>query len=96
MLLNFYNGLLLKEKSNLDVAIGGSLMNESAADGYKLVDDMSLNQSQWQNTKEAVRASEGGAYEIDSNSKLAAKVIAIKRQIEQMSVESVTLPPCSI
>jgi hypothetical protein len=43
-----------------------------------------------------VRIIEGGAYEIDSNSKLVAGVATMKHQIEQMSVKSVTPPPCSI
>jgi hypothetical protein len=71
-------------------------MNKSAADKYKLVDDLALNQSQWQNPREALQAIEGRAYEIDSNSKLVAEVAVIKRQIDQMSLKSVTPPPYSI
>jgi hypothetical protein len=48
----FYGGLLLYDKGMLDVTVGGSLVNKEIMDGFKLIDNMALNQSQWHNSRE--------------------------------------------
>ncbi|XP_078163505.1 uncharacterized protein LOC144558538 [Carex rostrata] len=95
----FYNSLLPQDKGMLDAAAGGSLMNKGAVDGYKLVDDMALNQSQWHNPRETPVILQRGMKEVNSNSSMAAEIAALNRKIDQMSVKSVNYPsslPCSI
>ena len=95
----FYNSLLPQDKGMLDAAAGGSLMNKGAIDGYKLVDDMALNQSQWHNPRETPVLLQRGMKEVSSNPNMAAEIAALNRKIDQMSVSSVSYPsslPCSI
>ena len=95
----FYNSLLPQDKGMLDAAAGGSLMNKGAIDGYKLVDDMALNQSQWHNPRETPVILQRGMKEVSSNSNMAAEIAALNRKIDQMSVKSVNNSsplPCSI
>ncbi|XP_078152627.1 uncharacterized protein LOC144547810 [Carex rostrata] len=95
----FYNSLMPHDKGMLDAAAGGSLMNKGAVDGYKLVDDMALNQSQWHNPRETPIILQRGMKEVNSNSNLAAEIAALNRKIDQMSVNSVNNSsplPCSI
>src|ERR1035438_4620956 len=93
----FYNSLMPQDKGMLDAAAGGSLMNKGAIDGYKLVDDMALNQGQWHNPRETPVILQRGMKEVNSN--MAAEIAALNRKIDQMSVKSVNYPsslPCSI
>jgi polyhydroxyalkanoate synthesis regulator phasin len=95
----FYNSLLPQDKGMLDAAAGGSLMNKGAIDGYKLVDDMALNQSQWHNPRETPVILQRGMKEVSSNSNMAAEIAALNRKIDQMSVNWVNYPSslsCSI
>ncbi|XP_078169978.1 uncharacterized protein LOC144564267 [Carex rostrata] len=95
----FYNSLMPQDKGMLDAAAGGSLMNKGAVDGYKLVDDMALNQSQWHNPRETPIILQRGMKEVNSNPNLAAEIAALNRKIDQMSVNSVnnySPLPCSI
>ncbi|XP_078162883.1 uncharacterized protein LOC144558051 [Carex rostrata] len=64
--------LMPHDKGMLDAAAGGSLMNKRAVDGYKLVDDMALNQSQWHNPRETPVILQRGMKEVSSNPNLAA------------------------
>ncbi|XP_078168500.1 uncharacterized protein LOC144563001 [Carex rostrata] len=87
------------DKGMLDAAAGGSLMNKGAVDGYKLVDDMALNQSQLHNPRETPVILQRGMKEVNSNQNLAAEIAALNRKIDQMSVNSVNNSsslPCSI
>ncbi|XP_078169258.1 uncharacterized protein LOC144563653 [Carex rostrata] len=85
----FYNSLMPHDKGMLDAAAGGSLMNKGAVDGYKLVDDMALNQSQWHNPRETPIIMQRGMKEVNSNQTLAAEIAALNRKIDQLSVNSV-------
>ncbi|XP_078174454.1 uncharacterized protein LOC144568098 [Carex rostrata] len=91
--------LMPQDKGMLDAAAEGSLMNKGAVDGYKLVDDMALNQSQWHNPRETPMILQWGLKEVNSNPNLAAEIAALNRKIDQMSVNSVNNSsplPCSI
>ncbi|XP_078167155.1 uncharacterized protein LOC144561923 [Carex rostrata] len=95
----FYNSLMPQDKGMLDAAAGGSLMNKGAVDGYKLVHDMALNQSQWHNPRETPIILQRRMKEVNSNQTLAAEIAVLNRKIDQLSLNSVnnSFPlPCSI
>jgi Retrotransposon gag protein len=68
----FYEGLEQSSKLTIDAATGGNLMNMSARDAYKLIDEMALGQQQWSSVRGPVRGAPG-VIETDISTKLAAQ-----------------------
>jgi Retrotransposon gag protein len=66
----FYEGLEQSSKLTIDTAAGGNLMNMSARNAYKLIDEMTLGQQHWSLVRGPIRgASE--VIETDISTKLA-------------------------
>jgi hypothetical protein len=47
----FYEGLEQFSKLIIDAVVGDNLMNMSARDAYKLIDEMVLGQQQWSSVR---------------------------------------------
>jgi hypothetical protein len=67
----FYERLEQSSKLIIDAAAGGNLMNMSARDAYKLIDEMALGQQQWSSVRGPVRGA-SGVIETNISIKLAA------------------------
>jgi hypothetical protein len=88
----FYEGLEQSSKLTIDAAVGGNLMNMSARDAYKLIDEMTLGQQQWSSVRGSVRGAPG-MIETDISSKLATQLEAM----QNLNISAVhQSPTCAI
>jgi hypothetical protein len=62
----------------LDATAGGSLVNKGIMDGFKLIDDMTLNQSHWHNPRETPVILQREVHEVETSARLAAEDDTIK------------------
>jgi hypothetical protein len=95
----FYEGLEQSSKLIIDAAAGGNLMNMSARDAYKLIDEMALGQQQWSSVRGPVRGA-SGVIETDISTKLAAQLEAMQKRIDRLTNQNVSAvhqsPPYAI
>jgi Retrotransposon gag protein len=78
----FYEGLEQSSKLTIDAAAVGNLMNMSARDAYKLIDEMALGQQQWSSVRGPVRGAPG-VIETDISTKLTAQLEAMQKSIDR-------------
>jgi Retrotransposon gag protein len=95
----FYEGLEQSSKLTIDATAGGNLMNMSARDAYKLIDEMALGQQQWSSVRGPVRGAPG-LIETDISTKLAAQLEAIQKSIDRLTNQNISVvhqsPTCAI
>jgi Retrotransposon gag protein len=95
----FYEGLEQSSKLTIDAAAGGNLMNMSAQDAYKLIDEMALGQQQWSSVRGPVWGA-SGVIETDMSTKLAAQLEAMQKSIDRLTNQNVSAvhesPSCAI
>jgi Retrotransposon gag protein len=95
----FYERLEQSSKLTIDAAEGGKLMNMSAHDSYKLIDEMTLGQQQWSSVREPVRGALD-VIETDISSKLAAQLEAMQKSIDRLTNQNISAvhqsPTCAI
>ena len=90
----FYGGLTPYDKAMLDAAAGGSLLNKGTDPGFKIIDDMAVNQSQWHNSRGQNTTSQAGVLELDAITKLAADLSMLNKKVDKLSsVNSVNSNP---
>jgi Retrotransposon gag protein len=80
----FYEGLEQSSKLTIDAAAGGNLMNMSARDAYKLIDEMALGQQQWSSVRGPVRGAPS-VIEMNISTKLAAQMEAMQKSIDRLT-----------
>jgi Retrotransposon gag protein len=80
----FYEGLEQSSKLIIDTAAGDNLMNMSARDAYKLIDEMALGQQQWSSMRGPVRGAPG-VIETNISTKLAVKMEAMQKSIDNLT-----------
>jgi hypothetical protein len=80
----FYEGLEQSSKLTIDVAAGGNLMNMSARDAFKLIDEMTLRQQQWSSVGGLVRGA-SSVIEMDISIKLAAQLEIMQKSIDRLT-----------
>jgi hypothetical protein len=85
----FYGSLLPHDRGMLDAAAGGSLVNKGVVDGFKLIDDMALNQSQWHRPRQAPILFQKKVNEVESNDRLLTEIAALNKKIDNLSVNAV-------
>jgi hypothetical protein len=85
----FYEGLEQSSKLTIDAATGGNLMNMSARDVYKLIDEITLGQQQWSLVRGPVRGAPG-VIETDILTKLAAQLEAIQKSINRLTNQNIS------
>ena len=95
----FYNGVTQLLRSTIDVAAGGTLINEIEDEAYNLIEEMTLNNFQWSSEKTQPKWV-GGKMELDAISMLSSKVNAMSQKLERLNVNSVSSstpsPSCDI
>src|SRR3954470_7898537 len=85
----FYNGLETDVQMMIDIASGGSMNNKTPAEVYELIEAMASNHHE----REFDRARKGDEQiDIDEVTSLKARVAALQRQIDKMSVNAVQIP----
>jgi hypothetical protein len=77
----------------LDTIVGGSLVNKGVVDGFKLIDDLALNQSQWHRPREVPAFLYNLENEVESNNRLLTEIITHNRKIDSLSVKMVNSSP---
>ncbi|XP_058785071.1 uncharacterized protein LOC131659980 [Vicia villosa] len=89
----FYNGLLYNTRLTIDAAVGGALMDKEYADAYTLIESMAQNHYQWgseraqsEKTYGEKSSTKNGMYEISSLDCVNAKVDALTRMIENLTI----------
>ncbi|KAG8481373.1 hypothetical protein CXB51_026129 [Gossypium anomalum] len=77
----FYNGVNLSTRQMIDAAAGGTINNKTPEDAYEFIEEMSLNNYQWQvmRTKPTKTAS---VYNIDSVTMLSNQVEHLNKKID--------------
>ena len=95
----FYNGLLYATKMIADATACGALMNKNYTTLYALIEDMAQNQWTSERAITVVAPSpskkEVGMYEVSALDHLAAKVDALFKKFDKLTVSVVTPPPAS-
>jgi len=97
----FYNGLSYTTKMTIDAAGSGALMNKNYTAAYALIEDMTQNHYQWTSERAITIVApspskkEAGIYEVFAFYHLNAKVDALFKIFDKMSVSVVTPAPVS-
>ena len=83
---SFYAGLTDTTRTSVDAVAGGALMDRDATEAMNLIDNMATNQ-QWSG-RESTRAIGGGRFEVDQITALSAKLDAMQKAFDKMSVKA--------
>ena len=77
----FYNGVNLSIRQLIDTAVGGTLNNKTPEEAYEFIEEMSLNNYQWQvmRTKPTKTV---GIYKVDSVTMLSNHVELLNKKID--------------
>jgi hypothetical protein len=65
------------------------MMNMSARDAYKLIDEMALWQQQWSSVRGPVRGT-SGVIETDNSTKLAAQLETMQKSIDRLTNQNIS------
>jgi hypothetical protein len=84
---------LLHDRGMLDATAGGSLVNKGVVDGFKLIDDMALNQSQWHRPREVLVLFQKKVNEVESNDRLLTEIAVLNKNFDSLSVNVVKSNP---
>ncbi|GKV41179.1 hypothetical protein SLEP1_g48746 [Rubroshorea leprosula] len=85
----FYNGMTTPNRSIIDAATGGNLMNKIEENGYKLLDEMASNSYQWTNdraTKKGV-----GLHNVDAFTSLSAQISALNKKLDNLGASAMSI-----
>ncbi|KAG8478554.1 hypothetical protein CXB51_028316 [Gossypium anomalum] len=79
----FYNGVNPSTRQMIDAAAGGTINNKTAEEAYEFIEEMSLNNYQWQvmRTKPTKTA---GVYNVDSVTMLSNQVELLNKKIDSL------------
>lgn len=99
----FYNGLLSNKRMNIEVTVGGALMDKPFNEAYQLIQSMVQNHYQWGNEHAQVEKTpqKRGMFKVNGIYHVSAKVDALTQKINNLTittpatVASVT-PNCEI
>lgn len=83
----FYNGLSPNTKLIVDAAAGGCLTMKTPDESYQLIEDMAQNHQQW--NPERAAPNRGGKHDVDAITALSAKLDAMTRKLDNLSVNAV-------
>lgn len=88
IILSFYNLLTKDNKNMLDSAAGGSFGRKSINDGFKLLNEMSLNQKKWASSEHETPAQAVGMYEVDPLNQLISNVEYLAMKVDNMHAKT--------
>ena len=75
-------------RANIDASAGGTIMSKTPEDALELFEEMANTQSLWSN--ERAISKRGGAIEVDGLTMLNAKLDALTKRMDKMSVNSIS------
>ncbi|XP_062080678.1 uncharacterized protein LOC133785464 [Humulus lupulus] len=93
----FYNGLRGNTRTIIDAAAGGAFMSKSANEAYELLEEMAMNNYNWQSERENKKVV--GVLEVDPIAMLIAQISSLTKQIQQQnnsSAQAMQLQPAPI
>jgi hypothetical protein len=93
LLIIFYGGLSNQERLLLDAATGGSLCERGIEEGFRLIDTMASNQSQYQKPREDPAYLNAKTNKVEGDDRLLAEIAAIHKKIDGLSINSVNSNP---
>ena len=85
---SFYKGVNSAVRANIDASAGGTIMSKTPEDALELFEEMANTQSLWSN--ERAISKRGGAIEVDGLTMLNAKLDALTKRMDKMSVNSIS------
>ncbi|GKV23867.1 hypothetical protein SLEP1_g33550 [Rubroshorea leprosula] len=85
----FYNGMTPPNRSIIDAAAGGNLMNKTKEDGYKLLDEMTSNSYQWTNHRATKK--EVGLHNVDAFTSLSAQISALNKKLDNLGASAMSI-----
>jgi hypothetical protein len=85
----FYSGLSNNDRLILDAAAGGSLCERAIDEGFKLIDNMALNQTQFHKPREDPAYLNAKMNKVDASDKVLEEIAALKKQIANLSINAV-------
>jgi len=98
LIQTFYDGLNESTRAYVDAVTGGALMSREPLEAMNLIDSMAQNQ-QWSGRDNSRRrggqggSQGGGKYEVDHITALTAKMDAMQRAMDKLSVKAVEQQP---
>lgn len=81
---SFYNRLLNDKKNILDSFVGCSFEKKNMNDGFKLLNEMTLNHKQWASTDRETPVRTAGMFEVDHLNLLLSKLEAISLKVDNI------------
>lgn len=88
----FYNGLSCTTRTMVDAAAGGALMGKTIDEAYELLEEMASNNYQWPSDR-TIPKKAAGVHEIDAITALTAQVATLSRQLGNLNVNAIHVPP---
>jgi hypothetical protein len=89
----FYGGLCNNDRQILDAAAGGSLCERHIDEGFRLIDSMALNQTQFHKPREDLAYINAKMNKVEGKDKLLEEIAELKKQIANLAVNSVNSNP---
>ncbi|GKU88967.1 hypothetical protein SLEP1_g3172 [Rubroshorea leprosula] len=85
----FYNGMTPPNRSIIDTAAGGNLMNKTEEDGYKLLDEMASNSYQWTNDRAIEKGV--GLHDVDAFTSLSAQISVLNKKLDNLGASAMSI-----
>ena len=85
---SFYKGVNSSVRVNIDAAAGGTIMSKTPEDALDLFEEMANTQSLWSNERTIPK--KAGSIEVDSLTMVNAKLDALTKRIDKMSVNAIS------
>ena len=80
----FYNGLNGVTRQTIDAAVGGTINNKTPEAAQELIDEMAMNNYQWQSSR--VKSNKfAGVHQVDPVTALVAQVVALNQKIDGLN-----------
>ena len=85
---SFYKGVSPAIRVNIDASVGGTIISKTPEDALELFKEMANTQSLWSSERNIPKR--GGAIEVDSLIMLNAKLDALTKRMDKMSVNAIS------
>ena len=89
----FYSGLSNQDRLLLDAAAGGALCDRAIDEGFKLIDNMALNQTQYHRPREDPAYFNAKMNRVEGNDRLLAEIAALHKKFDGLNVNAVNSNP---
>ncbi|GKU88763.1 hypothetical protein SLEP1_g2989 [Rubroshorea leprosula] len=87
--LTFYNGMTPHNRSTIDAAARGNLINKTEEDGYKLLDEMASNSYQWTNDRAIKKGV--GLHNVDAFTSLFAQIYVLNKKLDNLGASAMSI-----